>query len=106
MRHAPKIVLGTLILLALSACAAGSTDSHVAAAGGFFPQLLLGFWHGLIAPITLIVEIINQFWPHALPWNAHLYESSGTGFGYDIGFYLGLASSPSVLASRMRGRNH
>ncbi|MDR3508552.1 MAG: hypothetical protein P4L64_11690 [Caulobacteraceae bacterium] len=62
-------------------------------------QLLLGFWHGIIAPVTLIVEIINHFWPHALPWRLHLYEAHETGVPYDVGFYLGLAGGPPVVWS-------
>jgi hypothetical protein len=60
-------------------------------------QLLLGFWHGVIAPATLIGEIINRFAPHALPWTLRLYESRGTGVAYDAGFYLGLAGAPSIV---------
>jgi hypothetical protein len=63
-------------------------------------QFLLGLWHGIIGPVTLVVEIINRAFPHALPWRAHLYETKAAGAAYDIGFYLGLAGGPTFAISR------
>jgi len=91
-----------VLLLALSACVAGSAESHHAAAGGLIPQLLLGFWHGIIGPFMLIVEVINHFAPHALPWQVHMYETAGTGWAYDVGFYFGLIGGPGVIVGRWR----
>jgi len=84
------------IALTLAACAAGSGESEHAASGGILAQLLLGFWHGLIAPVMLIVEVIDKFAPHLLPWNVRIYEARGTGVIYDIGFYFGLVGSPLI----------
>jgi hypothetical protein len=100
MKRAATITLLVCVALALSACAAGSAESEHAAAGGFLSQLLLGFWHGLIAPVMLIVEVIDKFAPHLLPWDVHFYESRGTGAVYDIGFYVGLMGSPVLIYSR------
>lgn len=91
-----------VLLLTLAACVAGSADSARAADGGPIAQLLLGFWHGLIGPITLIVEALNRFFPHLLPWKAHLYEAKAQGVAYDVGFYFGLAGSPVLIWSRRR----
>jgi len=102
MRQAANIACLTLALLLLGACVAGSGESQHAAAGGMLSQFLLGFWHGVIAPLTMIGEIINHFAPHALPWTVHLYEPRGTGVAYDGGFYLGLAGGPSVLFGNWR----
>ena len=87
----------TVLLLALSACVAGSAESHHAAAGGLLSQILLGFWHGIIAPATLLVEVINHFAPKALPWDLHMYEATGTGWAYDVGFYFGLLGGPGAV---------
>jgi len=84
-------------LLALTACVAGSSESQHAASAGWLSQLLLGVWHGLIAPVTLIVELINRFAPHLLPWSARMYEAKSAGALYDLGFYFGLAGSPVVV---------
>jgi hypothetical protein len=95
-----KIALVGLLLLGLAACAAGTGDSSHAAEGGPIAKLVLGFWHGLIAPITLIVEVVDAFFPHVLPWTFHLYETKAAGVFYDIGFYLGLAGGPTVVYHR------
>ncbi len=86
-----------VVALALGACAAGSDASHHAAAGGIVSQLFLGLWHGIIAPVALLVEVVNLLSPHTLPWQMRLYESSGTGVAYDVGFYFGLPGGPGVL---------
>jgi hypothetical protein len=89
-------VFGALALT-LAACAAGSPDASQAAAGGPLAELVLGFWHGLIAPITLLIEVIRRYLPGVVPWPWRLYEGSGVGVPYDIGFYFGLAGGPSFL---------
>lgn len=94
------IVTGVVALaLALGACAAGSAESAHAASGGALSQALLGFWQGLIAPVMLIVEIIDRFAPHLLPWTVHVYETRASGWAYDLGFYLGLVGSPLVAGA-------
>ena len=80
----------------LGACTAGTAASHHAATNGDLGQLVLGLWHGLIAPVTLIGEIIGRFAPHALPWRLHLYEAKDTGVAYDVGFFVGLLSGPAA----------
>ena len=92
MKRAVTVTLIVGLGLALAACAAGSAESQHAASGGFLAQLLLGFWHGMIAPLMLIVEVIGKFAPHLLPWSVKFYESRGTGVVYDVGFYFGLGS--------------
>lgn len=91
-----------VVSLALAACVAGSGEFEHAAAGGALSQAVLGFWHGVIAPVTLIIEIVNRLAPHLLPWRAHLYESKAAGVAYDIGFYIGLAGGPPILWTRFR----
>jgi hypothetical protein len=97
MQRFIKIASAATLVLALAACAAGSADSHHAAAGGLFSQLLLGFWHGIIAPLMLIVEVVNRLVPHLLPWNVRMYETSATGAAYDVGFYFGLLGGPGAI---------
>jgi len=102
-----KIAMAALILSSLSACVAGSEASHHAAEGGSLSELLLGIWHGLIAPITLIGEIIQKVAPHTLPWPVRFYETSNSDILYDVGFFFGLGGGPSILLGgllRRRGR--
>jgi len=89
--------IAPLLLLALSACAAGSEASHHAAQSGALQQIVLGFWHGLIAPITLIGEIVNKLLPNSLPWTFRFYEAANTEVLYDIGFFVGVIAGPSFI---------
>jgi len=104
MRPITKTVCAGVVLLALDACTAGSAASHAAASGGDLPQFLLGVWHGLIAPVTLIIEVINRLAPHVLPWSVHMYESKNVGVAYDVGFFLGMGGGPSILWGWSRRR--
>ena len=88
----------------LAACAAGTPQAHQAAAGGVLSQLVLGFWHGIIAPLTLLVEVIRKVAPHLLPWPWRLYEPGNASVAYDVGFYFGLAGGPAAVWSRSRWR--
>jgi hypothetical protein len=96
-RNFARAAVVGVLLLALSACVAGSEESHHAVAGGLLSQILLGFWQGIIAPATLLVEVINHFAPKALPWQLHMYETTGTGWAYDVGFYFGLLGGPGAV---------
>jgi hypothetical protein len=97
MNRTLKIAGAAGVLLLLTGCIAGSAASHHAADSGILIQFLLGLWHGVIAPVTLIVEVINKVAPHLIPWPMKLYESAGTGAAYDVGFYLGLAGGPPIV---------
>jgi hypothetical protein len=45
----------------------------------------MGFWHGLIAPITFVVSLFNP--------GVRFYETNNNGGWYDFGFILGASSS-------------
>ena len=106
MNAAVKIAGAVALTLVLAACVAGSAESQHAAAGGWIAQLALGFWHGLIAPLMLICEVINKFAPHLLPWQqVRFYEIKAAGVAYDVGFYVGLAGSPVAFLRMSRRRN-
>jgi hypothetical protein len=102
MRRLIEIAGAAAVLLTLAACTAGSPGAQHAANGGLLLQFLLGVWHGIIAPFTLIGEVLNDFVPHLLPWSVRFYESKGTGVPYDVGFYLGLVGSPLAIGGRWR----
>jgi hypothetical protein len=102
MSHRPRIALAIGLTLFLAACAAGTPQAAQTAHEGPISLIVLGFWHGLIAPITLIVEVIRKFLPGVLPLNWHLYETGAAGVPYDVGFYFGLAGGPSFVVTRFR----
>ena len=99
---ATGLVVG-IVLLSLGACAAGSTDASAAVSGGALSQFFLGLWHGIIAPLTLLAEIINWLAPHILPWRPHFFETDA-GVAYDIGFYLTLSGGPHLFINGWRRR--
>jgi hypothetical protein len=99
LNPATKVAVSTFLVMTLCACAAGSADAEHAAHAGTLSTFVLGFWHGLIAPVTLVVEVINQFATRgALPWSPHFYQE-GTGVVYDVGFFIGIIAGPSILWS-------
>jgi hypothetical protein len=100
MKQATRVTFVLVVTLALAACAAGSPQSVQATGGGPIALLALGIWHGIIAPITLIVEILNRFAPGLVPVRWHMYETGASSALYDLGFYFGLAGGPSFLFFR------
>ena len=101
MNKTAKLVLASLLLASLAGCAAGSTEAHVTASSGLIGQFVLGLWHGFIAPLALIAEVINYFAPHVLPWHPKLFES-GAGIAYDIGFYITVSGGPHIVIGGWR----
>jgi hypothetical protein len=99
-RNGMKIMGACALLLLLGACAAGGIESGQAAHGGALSVFLLGLWQGIIAPVTLLVEIGHKLWPHVIPWDIRMYETKAAGMLYDLGFYLGLGGGPVVVFRR------
>ncbi len=56
---------------------------NVPGAGGAVAGILLGLWHGIISPITLILSFLNH--------NVQMYEVHNDGAPYNLGFFLGIA---------------
>jgi hypothetical protein len=50
---------------------------------GAVAGILLGLWHGIISPITLILSFLNH--------NVQMYEVHNDGAPYNLGFFLGIA---------------
>ena len=55
-----------------------------------------GLWHGIIAPITLVLSFFNA--------DIHMYEVHNAGSEYDLGFLLGVTLIISLLALFVRLR--
>jgi hypothetical protein len=102
MRIGPKLLFVCGLALLLTACAAGGVESAQAAHGGALSLFLLGLWHGIIAPITLLVEIGHRLLPHTIPWAIRLYELKANSVVYDVGFFLGVGGGPVVVTRRWR----
>jgi len=73
-----KIAILTLIIIVLTGCTfAGDSSSLASGTPGF----LMGIWHGIVAPYTLIVRFFLDIKMYAIP---------NSGIGYDLGFLLGI----------------
>ena len=98
-----RIAFVSLILLVLIAgCAPGSSvevttpETNIqlttpglnplvneAAANGVVAGVIQGLWHGIIAPVTLVMSLFNE--------NVQMYEVHNNGREYNLGFLLGVA---------------
>jgi hypothetical protein len=56
---------------------------NTADANGRVAGILLGIWHGIISPVTLVLSFVNQ--------GAQMYEVHNDGSQYNLGFLLGVA---------------
>jgi len=83
------LALGALLVVA--SCLPGTQGAVSTGGDNMISAVLIGFWHGLLAPLTLIGEFIDRFFPRSLPWSVRMYETALAGPFYDLGFYLGLA---------------
>jgi hypothetical protein len=108
MKKIFAIVLFTVLLVSLAACAPGSNgelpaaDSkmdltmpgpnpavNTAAENGRIAGLGTGLWHGLISIISLIISFTNP--------DTQMCEVHNTGPLYNLGFFLGIALLFSLL---------
>jgi len=68
--------------LFLTGCAAGpNTAAHIPAADGSLAGFWLGLWHGMVAPVTVIISLFSD--------NVNLYEVHNNGGWYNFGFVFG-----------------
>lgn len=74
-------ILAVLFLLTIvSGCFPVDGGRPVDDRSGF----LMGIWHGWIAPLSLIVGIFDH--------TVRVYETTNTGWWYDLGFYMAIIS--------------
>ncbi len=80
-----RLVLLIGLVLVLTACAAGANEAvGIADADGDVAGFWLGFWHGLIAPVTLIISLFKD--------GVNVYEVHNSGNWYDFGFVFAIVS--------------
>ena len=66
------------------------------AENGRVAGVLQGLWHGLIAPVTLIISFFNE--------NVQMYEVHNDGKEYNLGYLLGVALVFLILGFSGRRR--
>ena len=81
-RFDPKVPALLAVLLMLAACAPGPNPSErTPDADGKVAGFFLGFWHGLISPITFVISVFSKA--------VRFYEVHNSGGWYNFGFVLG-----------------
>ena len=58
--------------------------------------ILMGIWHGVISPVTLVISFINS--------NVQMYEVHNDGGQYNLGFLLGVALVFLILGASAGSR--
>ncbi|WP_461615557.1 hypothetical protein [Clostridium sp. Marseille-QA1073] len=79
-----KLLLSSIVIIIalfmFTGCIPGDGAATIAKPAGFFS----GIWHGWLAPISLIIGIVDK--------NIRVYEAVNTGWWYDFGFYIAIIS--------------
>jgi len=83
-----KLLLFMFIMTLITACAHQPVNTSYDPPGFF-----MGIFHGLIAPISLIVGFFSEVRVYAFP---------NSGWWYDLGFMLGISSSVGAATSANR----
>lgn len=82
MKTTLLLVAMTLVLVSVAGCApSGNELANIADEEGDVAGFWLGLWHGIVAPITLILSLFYD--------NVHMYEVHNNGGWYNLGFLLG-----------------
>ncbi len=80
-----RLLLMVGFVLVLTACAAGANEAvGIADVDGDVAGFWLGFWHGLIAPITLLISLFKD--------GVNVYEVHNNGNWYDFGFVFAIVT--------------
>ena len=72
------MLLFGLAALLLAGCVPGDGANTPANPAGFF----WGIWHGWLAPISLIIGLVNG--------DIRIYEVYNSGWWYDLGYYMAI----------------
>lgn len=77
--------LAVVVLVALTACAAGANPSlDTVPAGADEPAgFWLGLWHGMILPVAFVISLFTD--------TVSVYEAHNDGNWYDVGYVLGIS---------------
>ncbi|MBN2258235.1 MAG: hypothetical protein JW704_10495 [Anaerolineaceae bacterium] len=65
---------------------------------GIVASTLIGIWHGIISPITLVMSFINP--------NVQMYDVHNDGSKYNLGFLVGVALVFLILGIIGGSRRH
>jgi hypothetical protein len=91
----PFLVIFGIVILMTAGCAPGNERWDVADPASKPANFWAGLWHGLIIVVTFVVSWFTN--------DVGIYEPNNVGFGYNIGFILGIMMS---LGGGVRGATH
>ncbi len=92
-RFVPAAALVLAALVLLSSCLPGDGKVTAEKPAGFWA----GAWHGMVAPVSLVVQVFKP--------SIRIYEPVNKGFWYDFGFWLTITSAVGGSgAAASRGR--
>lgn len=86
-----KIILGVLLLILMTSCATNEPvdECLTGKTYGFF----WGIWHGIIAPISLVISLFDE--------EVVMFAVNNSGFFYGLGFLIG-SGGWGILASKAK----
>lgn len=87
------VLMIVVMMVVLAGCFPGDGTSTLLKRAGF----PLGFWHGLIAPVSLVAGYFDK--------DIDFYEKFNRGLEYDLGFYIGVVGGWIVLLGRGRRKS-
>ena len=93
MRRTSFVASVLVLVLVLTACAASQAPDATASGA---PGFLLGFWHGLIAPVAFLISLFTDA--------VRVYAVPNLGRWYDFGFMLGIGGFSGGLFAGSRRR--
>jgi hypothetical protein len=86
-----NFLIAVLLVILISSCAANEPldECLTGKTYGFF----WGIWHGIIAPISLVISLFDK--------EVAMFAMNNTGFFYGLGFLLG-SGGWGILASKAK----
>ena len=70
--------------------------AHKADQQGHIAGILMGIWHGLISPVTMVIGFVNPA--------VTMYEVHNDGIQYNLGFFLGVVILLVILGALLGSR--
>jgi hypothetical protein len=86
-----KILLGVFLLTLMTSCAANEPVDECLTGQTY--GFLWGIWHGIIAPISLVISLFDE--------EVVMFAVNNTGFFYGLGFLIG-SGGWGILASKAK----
>jgi hypothetical protein len=112
-----RFILVALTMVMITACAPGDVTqinipavniqlntpginplANINDVNGRVAGALMGAWHGIISPVTLILSMVNP--------EIQMYEVHNDGSQYNLGFFLGIALVFVILGAFFGSRYH